>query len=365
MGVLIHTVAHAANREVQRSAMSEESMSPQHRAAHGSALMKAVVCNRYGPPEVLELQEIAKPVPAENEILVKVHATTVSAADFRARSSTFPSAVWLPARIASGVRKPSKAVLGAELSGEVEAVGAGVKRFSVGDQVFAATLVGYGAYAEYKCVAEDGPVALKPRNVTFEEAAAIPVGARTALYYLRAADVQRGQKVLVYGASGSVGTYAVQLAKYFGAHVTAVCSTANLELARSLGADRTIDYTAGDFALSGTYDVIFDTVDSCPFAACVESLTRAGIYLNCTSPIPSLRMLYTRWTGARRWMLGQGQPETAAALTFLAALVEAGKIRVVVDRRYTLEQIVEAHRYVDTGRKKGNVVVSVSRRNHP
>ena len=323
--------------------------------------MKAVVCTRYGPPEVLELREIAKPVPAENEILVKVHATTVTAADFRVRSFTFPPVVRLPVRLVLGNKQPRKAVLGTELAGEVEAVGANVKRFRVGDQVFAATVVGYGAYAEYKCVAEDSAVALKPHNVTFEEAAAIPVGARTALFYLRAANIQSGQDVLIYGASGSVGTYAVQLAKYFGARVTAVCSTANLELAKSLGADRTIDYTARDFSLGvAAYDVIFDTVDHCSFAACSGALKPAGIYLNCTAPVPSLRMIGSRLTSARRWILGQGPPETAEALTFLRALVEAGDIKVVIDRRYTLEQIVEAHRYVDSRRKRGNVVVSVA-----
>jgi NADPH:quinone reductase-like Zn-dependent oxidoreductase len=199
-----------------------------------------------------------------------------------------------------------------------------------------------------------------PRNVSFEEAAAIPIGARTALYYLRAANVQPGQSVLICGASGSVGTYAVQLAKYFGARVTAVCSTPNLELAKSLGADQAIDYTKENFLLGGeTYDVVFDTVDSYPFAACAGSLNKAGIYLNCTTPLPALGMLFSKWNGGPRWILGRGQPETAAALIFLKELVEAGKLKVVVDRRYTLEQIVAAHRYVDTHRKKGNVVVSV------
>lgn len=323
--------------------------------------MQAVVCTRYGPPEVLELREIAKPVPAENEILVKVRATTVTAGDFRVRSFTFPSVVRLPVRMVLGINKPRQAVLGTELAGEVEAVGSKVKKFRPGDQVFAATIVGYGAYAEYKCVPEDGAVALKPRNVTFEEAAAIPIGARTALFYLRAADVRSGQHVLIYGASGSVGTYAVQLAKHFGAHVTAVCSSANAELAKSLGADRVIDYTARDFSLGEeTYDVVFDTVDKCSFAVCAASLKSSGIYLNCTAPLPSMRMLGTRFTSARRWILGQGPPETGEALTFLKELVEAGKIKVVVDRRYTLAQIVEAHRYVDTRRKRGNVVVSVA-----
>jgi NADPH:quinone reductase-like Zn-dependent oxidoreductase len=322
--------------------------------------VKAVICTRYGPPEVLELREVAKPVPGDREILVKVHATTVTAADFRVRSFTFPPVVRPLVRILLGFSKPKAGVLGVELAGEVEAIGKGVRRFRAGDQVFASTLRVGGAYAEYKCIPEDGAVALKPRNVTFEEAAAIPIGARAALHYLRAAGIQSGQSVLICGASGSVGTYAVQLAKYFGARVTAVCSTANLELARSLGADRTIDYTTGNFPLGGeTYDVIFDTVDCYPYSVCVGLLKNTGLYLNCTAPLPGIGMLFSRLTSRKRWILGQGQPETAGTLTFLKELVEAGKIKVVIDRHYTLDQIVEAHRYVDTHHKKGNVVVSV------
>jgi NADPH:quinone reductase-like Zn-dependent oxidoreductase len=336
-------------------------MSSPHHQSRDRDRMQAVVCTRYGPPEVLELREIDKPVPAENEILIKVHATSVTAADFRVRSFTFPSIVRWPVRLALGARQPRRAVLGTELAGEVEAVGSNVRRFRAGDQVFAATMVGYGAYAEYKCVTEDSAVALKPHNVTFEEAAAIPVGARTALFYLRAANIRSGQDVLIYGASGSVGTYAVQLAKYYGARVTAVCSSANLDLVRSLGVDRTIDYTASGFSLPvEAYDVIFDTVDHCSFAACSGALKASGIYLNCTTPVPSLRMVGSRLTSARRWILGQAPPETAEALIYLKALVEAGVIKVVIDKRYTLEQIVEAHRYVDTRRKRGNVVVSVA-----
>lgn len=322
--------------------------------------MKAIVYTKYGPPEVLQLVEVEKPTPKDNEIRVKVVATTVTVADFRTRSFTVPRAFWLPARIALGFRKPKKEILGMELSGEVESVGKDVKRFKKGDSIFAATLVGFGAYAEYKCLPEDGAVAIKPHNITYEEAAAIPIGARTALFYLRKANIQSGQKVLIYGASGSVGTYAVQLAKYFGAQVTAICSTANIELVKSLGADKVIDYSAEDFSNNGkTYDVIFEAVDKSSFAACMKSLKKDGIYLNVAVPIPGIRMLWTKLTSKKKLFLGQNSPETAEALNFLKELVEAGKIKVVIDRCYTFEQIVEAHSYVGKGHKKGNVAITV------
>lgn len=326
--------------------------------------MKAIVYTKYGPPDVLQLKEVEKPTPKDNEILVKVYATTVTVADIRVRSFTVPIPVWLPARMVLGFRKPKKAILGMELAGEVESVGKDVKLLQKGDQVFAATLAGFGAYAEYKCLPEDGPVSIKPSNITYEEAAAIPIGARTALYYLRKANIQNGQKVLVYGASGSVGTYAVQIAKYFGANVTGVCSTTNLELVQSLGADKVIDYTNEDFTQSGeTYDVIFEAVDKSSFSACMKSLKKDGIYLNVTVPIPGIRMLWTKLTSSKKLILGQDSPENAEALNFLKELVEAGKIKVVIDRCYTFEQIVEAHRYVGKGHKKGNVVITVEHNN--
>jgi NADPH:quinone reductase-like Zn-dependent oxidoreductase len=303
---------------------------------------------------------VEKPVPKDNEVLVKVYATTVTVGDCRARSFTVPRSVWLPARIALGFRKPRKAILGLELAGEIESVGKDVKLFKQGDQVFAATLISFGAYAEYKCLPEDAAVSIKPSNITYEEAAALPIGARTALHYLRKANIQSGQKVLVYGASGSVGTYAVQLAKHFGAEVTGVCSTTNLELVKSLGADKVIDYTVEDFTIKDeTYDVIFEAVDKSSFSACMRSLKKEGIYLNVTVPLPSIRMLWTKMTSSKKLILGENSPERAEDLSFLKELVEAGKIKPVIDRVYPLEQIVEAHRYVDKGHKKGNVVITV------
>lgn len=326
--------------------------------------MKAIVHTKYGPPDVLHLKEVEKPTPKNNELLVKIKATTVTVADIRSRSFTVPPAFWLPARIALGFRLPKKEILGMELAGEVESVGKDVKLFKKGDQVFAACLVGFGAYAEYKCLHEDGPITLKPSNITFEEAAAIPIGARTALHFLRKANIQSGQKVLVYGASGSVGTYAVQIAKFFGANVTGVCSTTNLELVKSLGADRVIDYTAEDFSSNGeTYDVIFEAVNKSSFSACMKSLKKNGTYLNITEPLPSARMLWTKLTTSKKIILSQNSPETPEALNFLKELVEAGKLKVVIDRCYAFEEMAEAHRYVEKGHKKGNVVITVDHNN--
>ena len=327
--------------------------------------MRAIVYHKYGSPDVLKLEEVEKPSPKNNEILVKVHATTVTVADIRSRSFTVPPSFWLPARIALGIRKPKKATLGMELAGEIESAGRDVKRFKKGDQVFAASLDSFGAYAEYKCLPEDAAVSIKPSNLTYEEAAALPIGARTALHYLRKVNIQPGQRVLVYGASGSVGTYAVQLAKYFGAKVTGVCSTANLELVKSLGADKVIDYTKEDFTQSGeTYDVIFEAVNKSSYSACMRALKEDGIYVNITEPLPSIQMLWIKMTSNKKLMLGENAPEKAEDLIFLKELVEAGKIKPVVDRGYPLEQIVEAHRYVDKGHKKGNVVITVEHHNN-
>jgi NADPH:quinone reductase-like Zn-dependent oxidoreductase len=327
-----------------------------------SKKMKAILYTQYGPPEVLHLGEVEKPATKDNEVLVKVSMTTVTVADSRVRSFTVPLSYWLPARIALGIRKPKQAILGAELAGEIESVGKDVTRFRPGDQVFASTLeYGFGAYAEYRCLPEDGLLAIRSANVTREEASTLPIGGRTALYFLRQANIRPGQKVLIYGASGSVGTFAVELARYFGAEVTGVCSTANLEWVKSLGADRVIDYTQEDFTQNGeSYDVIFDTVGKASYSGCLRSLKKDGIYLQAVAaPGIGLRMKWTSMTSSKN-LVGGGPPPNSADLVFLQELVEAGKIRPVIDRCYPLEQIVEAHRYVDKGHKKGNVVITVN-----
>lgn len=305
--------------------------------------MKAIVATQYGGPEVLQLKEVQKPTPKDNEVLIKVHATTVTAADFRMRSFTVPAAVWIPARLALGITKPRQPIFGSELAGEVEAVGKDVTRFKVGDQVFASTLTeNFGGYAEYKCLPEKAMMVIKPTNISYEEAAALPIGATTALRLLRKGNIQRGQKVLIYGASGSVGTYAVQLAKYFGAKVTGVCSTSNLEMVKSLGADHVIDYTKEDLsATEERYDVIYDTLGKLPKSQAAKLLAPDGTFVSMAS-------LSTK--------------EGMDNLVFIKERIEAGEIKAVIDRCYPLEEMVEAHHYVDLGHKKGNVVISVGRK---
>lgn len=318
--------------------------------------MRAVVYDEYGSPDVLRLAEVERPEPKEDEVLVKIHATTVTQTDCGWRSAK-PFIV----RYFIGLRRPKRRILGMELAGEVEAVGAAVTEFAVGDEVFG--VGGFGAHAEYACKRESASIAAKPTGTTFAEAAAVCDGACIALSCLRDADLRPGRSVLVYGASGSVGTAAVQLAKHFGADVTAVCNTKNVELVRSLGADRVIDYTREDYTKHGeTYDVVFDAVGKTSFRRCRRLLKRGALYvetdLGFMWHVPPLALL-SRWIGDKRVKIGMAK-YTKKDILFLKELIEAGKYRAVIDRSYLLEQVVEATRYVETGEKTGNVVLVVS-----
>ncbi|MSQ11165.1 MAG: NAD(P)-dependent alcohol dehydrogenase [Dehalococcoidia bacterium] len=302
--------------------------------------MKAIVYTKYGPPNVLQLKEIEKPTPKDDGVLIRIYAATVTSGDVRLRSFMVPPLFWLPARIMFGLRKPRRKILGHEFAGVIESVGKDVKLFKKGDKVFGSTGFGAGTYAAYISLPETKALALKPTNMTSGEAAAVPVGATTALFFLRdKGEIHSGQKVLIYGASGSVGTFAVQLAKQFGAEVTAVCSTTNLELVRSLGADKAIDYTREDFTQSGeTYDLIFDAVGKSSSSRSKRALKRNGSFVSVAHGIA---------------------PDRSQDLIFLKELIEAGKIRSVIDKRYSLEQVPKAHAYVDKGHKKGKVVITV------
>jgi NADPH:quinone reductase-like Zn-dependent oxidoreductase len=316
--------------------------------------MKAIVYTTFGPPEVLHLQEVEKPAPKANEVLIKIYATTVVKEDPDMRASPGFNGFW----------KPGHPILGQELAGEIESIGKAVTRFKPGDQVFGIDM--FGAYAEYKCMPEDGALAIKPANMSYEDAASVPNGALTALPFLRdTGKIRSGHTVLIYGASGSVGAAAVQLARYYGAEVTGVCSTTNLEWVKSLGADQVIDYTQEDFTENGKiYDIIFDTIGKRSFSQCKGSLTDEGIFLT-TVPTPAilLQALWTAKNGGKKVKFAAAGLRPASEkikdLVFLTELIEAGKLKPVIDRRYPLEQMAEAHRYVEQGHKKGNVVITV------
>jgi NADPH:quinone reductase-like Zn-dependent oxidoreductase len=331
--------------------------------------MKAIVWTKYGPPDVLQLKEVEKPIPKDNELLIRIHATTVTAGDCELRSLNLPLMFGLPLRMYAGLIRPKRVtILGTELAGEIEAVGKDVSLFKEGDQVFGSAGFGFGANAEYICLPEkpegmEGGVAAKPANMTYEEAAAVPFGGRDALHFLRKGNIQSGQKVLINGAGGSIGTFAVQLAKYYGAEVTAVDSTAKLDMLRSLGADQVIDYTQEDFTKNGEiYDVIFDVVGTISFSRSARSITQDGTYLLANPVSQMVQALWTRMTSSKKVIL-ETASGTIGDLFFLRELIEAGKIRTVIDRRFPLEQIAEAHKYVETGHKKGNVVITVEHNN--
>ncbi len=302
-------------------------------------IMKAIICTQYGPPNVLQLQNIEKPIPKKNEVLVKIHATSVSTGDCRIRGFNSPLLFWIPMRLILGLRKPRNPILGVELAGEIEEIGTDVTQFKKGDQIFALTELNLGGYAEYTCVHESGLITLKPTNVTYEEAAVIPFGGTSALHFLRKGRIKKGQQVLIYGASGSVGTAAIQLAKYFGAIVTAVCSNSNFELVQSLGADKVIDYTKEDFTKRRErYDIIFDAVGKHKKSLCKQVLAPNGKYVSVNG------------------MMAKVSKED---MNLLKQLAETEKLKPVIDRTYRLEEIAEAHIYVEKGHKKGNVSITL------
>jgi NADPH:quinone reductase-like Zn-dependent oxidoreductase len=324
-------------------------------------MMNAMVCTQYGSPDVLQLREVAKPVPRDHEVLVKIHAATATATGLGTRTGK-P----LIARLFSGLTKPKNSILGVEFAGEIAAIGKDVTAFKVGDPVFGMTgATTPGAYAQFKCMPEDGAMLPKPDNIRYEDAAALVEGGLTALNFLHnKANIRQGQKVLIYGASGSVGTASVQVAKYFGADVTAVCSAANFDLVKSIGADHVIDYRKDDFTKNGQqYDIIFDTVGKRSFADCKGSLTPNGIFLNAGNAATILPMLWTAVFGRKKAILAATYVRSASEikkdLAMLKELIAAGKIRAVIDRCYPLEKTADAHRYVETGRKKGNVVITI------
>jgi NADPH:quinone reductase-like Zn-dependent oxidoreductase len=322
--------------------------------------MKAIVCTKYGTPDVLKLREVEKPVPKDNEVLISIHAATVTVGDCEIRRFHMPVWIWIPARIGFGIRGPRKKILGQDLSGEIESVGKDVKLFKKGDQVFARTGFNLGAYAEYTCLSEDGLILIKPSNINYEEAATLPMGGLTALHYLRKGNIKRGDKILINGASGSIGTLAVQISKYFGAEVTGVCSTQNMDMVHSIGADHVIDYTKDDFTRNGVvYDIIFDVIGKSSYSNSLGSLKKNGYYLLANPGLSQIiRSRLTSNISSKKVIAGTLN-EKIEDLILLKDLVEAGKIETVIDRSYPLEQTSEAHRYVENGHKRGNVVLTV------
>ena len=329
--------------------------------------MKAIIWTKYGSPDWLRLQEIEKPVPEDNEILVKIHATTVTAGDCEMRRLELPLMFSLPMRIYAGFKAPTRIpILGQELAGEVEAVGNNVTLYKPGDQVFGTTGFGFGAYAEYICLPEKpdnvhGTLAFKPTNLTFEEAAAVPIAGLEALFFLRKANIQPGEKVLIIGAGGSIGTYAIQLANYFGAEVTGVDSTKKVDMIRSIGSNHVIDYTKGDYTRNGeAFDLIIDVVGRCGVSRRLKLLKPGKYYFLAFAGLSHIFL--SRWVSitSRKKLTIESSSQKKEDLVFLKELIEAGYLKPIIDGRYSLEQTAEAHRYVESGGKKGNVVITVS-----
>uniref|UniRef100_UPI003216A2A0 NAD(P)-dependent alcohol dehydrogenase n=1 Tax=uncultured Draconibacterium sp. TaxID=1573823 RepID=UPI003216A2A0 len=323
--------------------------------------MKAIICTKYGQPEVLQMAEVPKPVPQANEVLIRIHATTANGADVRIRGAVFTPLFNIPVRLIMGIKGPRNKILGVELAGTVEAVGKNVTRYKTGDRVFASTGAKFGAYAEYICLKENAVMTTMPSNMTFEEAAAVPHCALAAIHFLRKGHVKPGKNVLIYGAAGGIGTFAVQLAKSMGAVVSGVCSTSGIEMVKSIGAHKVIDYTQENFEDKlEKYDVIFDTVGKAPITSCIKSLNEKGIYLSAVHLEFSRIMEGIRASFlSGKKVIGGEAPYTTENLEYLKKQIEEGKLKSVIDKRYELNQIVEAHAYVDTGHKKGHVVISV------
>lgn len=324
------------------------------------SVVKGIIYKRYGDPEVLEMSELPKPIPGDHELLIRVRATTVSSADWRLRSMKLPWGFSSLGRLAFGIRTPKQPILGTELAGDVESVGKAVTSFKIGDQVFAYPGGRMGAYAEYVCMSEDGPVAIKPSNLSYEQAAALSFGGSTMLDFYHRVALRSGERVLINGASGAVGTAAVQLAKHLGAHVTGVCSTANLQLVLSIGADQVIDYTKQDFTESGEqYDVIIDTAGTAPFSRSGSSLSSGGRLLLVLAGLPEMLSAPWHTMTSGKTVIAGAAAEHNEYLHQLAELAGSGKFLPVIDRSYTFDQMVAAHHYVDKGHKKGNVVITL------
>ncbi|MEO0527954.1 MAG: NAD(P)-dependent alcohol dehydrogenase [Bacteroidota bacterium] len=322
--------------------------------------MKAAVCNRYGSPDVLQIEEVDLPIPGANEILIKIITSTVSAPDYRVRSFDVPSAMWLVARFVMGITKPKYPILGAEFSGMVSTVGKSVNRFKVGDEVLGVSLPKFGGYGAYLSIKENGTLVHKPANINWMEAAAIPIGAMTAFYYLDRVKIKKDQRIIVYGASGSVGSYAVQLAKLFGAKVTAVCSAKNFEMVKDLGAEKAFDYKNRNWYKElQDYDVYFQAVDKCPFFIAETVLKEGGTYVNITNPFPSLRMVISTIKKNIKLRMAKDFPQSNDELENMVELIANKKMKVVIDTFFELDNIVEAHQYVDKGHKRGNVIIKV------